>query len=99
MYPPPPPLPPAQPQEMFVQQGPSLALANNQMVDFYQQHLKASQNQVKTLETITSMTGFANTFGSIPIYDSKDKSACAEWLQCVKEGDRYHVPEYSLIQC
>ena len=27
-----------------------------------------------------------NIFGSIPIYDSKDKSACAEWLQCVKEG-------------
>ena len=32
------------------------------------------------------MTGFTNTFGSIPIYDDKDKSACAEWLQHVKEG-------------
>ena len=85
-YPPPLPLPPVQPQQVNVQQDPSLALAINWMADFHQQHFEASQNQVKTLETITSTTGFANTFGSIPIYDGKDKSGCAEWLQHVKEG-------------
>ena len=71
---------------MIVQQDLSLAIAINQMADFHQQHFQASQNQVKTLETIASMTGFTNTFDSIPIYDGKDKSACAEWLQLIKEG-------------
>ena len=85
-FPPPQPPPAAQSQQVIVQQDLSLALAINQMVDFHQQHCQTSQNQAKTLETITSVTGFTNTFGSIPIYDGKDKSACAEWLQHVKEG-------------
>ena len=69
-----------------MQQDLSLALAIKHMADFHQQHFEAHQNQVKTLKTITSTTGFANTFCSIPISDGKDKSACAEWLQHVKEG-------------
>ena len=61
-------------------------IGNCHKLNDHQQHFQASQNQVKTLETIASMTGFANTFGSNPIYNGKDKSACAEWLHHVKEG-------------
>ena len=32
------------------------------------------------------MTGFSQTFGSITIYDGKEKTTCAELLQNIKEG-------------
>ena len=91
MYPPPPPpphyaqYPGTQPQQIIVQQDPATAEALGQKTQFHQQHFDTSRNQTKTLESIASSSGFASTFGCIPIYDSKDKTACAEWLQCIKE--------------
>ena len=40
---------------------------------------------MKTLEIIATSSGFESTFGCIPIYDGKDKTACAKWLQHIKD--------------
>ena len=59
------------PQQVIAQQDLSLAFAINCMVNFHQQHFQASQNQAKTLKSITSMMNFTNNFSTIPIYKAK----------------------------
>ena len=63
-----------------------MAAALQQMSHLHQQHFQASWDQTRTLENIASSSAFTFMIGSIPIYDRKDRDACAEWLQRCKES-------------